>query len=448
MTTQENLMEPPLDQGEDKPKLSMSFYLIWLGQSISLFGSALTTFSFGVWVFQETGSIMDIVQVTLYATLPALLLLPYTGGFADRHSKKKILIWSEVLSIVSMALLGYAMWSGQFELWHLYAVQVLLAISLAFQGPAAYATITLVVPKQLFGQASGMFGVATAISQISAPLLAASLLTMVGLKGIVMIDMATFTFALLGLLLAKFPKAEPESEKKSSSKQDFYQSFVWSFKFLVEHKTMGKIYLYVALATFLSSMIAVLVTPLVLSMYSPDVLARITSAGAVGALIAGVVMIAWGGPKKWTPLILVFTGLEGLALALAGYSKTVAVLCLCAFVVMLASSLVTSCTQIVWRRKIPKDKQGSFAGFQQVIGMSMMPLSAVVGGFFADYIFEPALIDTGYWAASIGSWFGVGEGRGTGFLFFVTGVLTVAISIFAILDKRLYNLENEVKDAF
>jgi len=447
MSAMEPLLEGAAIPAEEAPpRLSLSFYLIWFGQAISMFGSTLTSFSIGVWLFQETGSILDFMHLMLFSTVPALLLLPYTGAFADRHDKRRILIGCEILALLCMGTMGWLIWAGQFAIWQLYVVQVVLAVGIAFQGPAAYATVTNLVPKQLFGQAAGMFGLATAASQIGAPLLAAMLLGMIGLSGIILLDMATFAVALVGLLIARIPP-HPKLEEKAVRPNPL-RNMLWAIGYLRQRPTMLIIYGYTCLAGFLASIVIVLVTPMVLSAYSPAVLARISTAGAVGGLVSGMIMLAWGGPKKWTPLLLGFTLLQGLAIALAGYTRSVAVLCLCAFAVMLASTMLSSCTQVVWRRKVPRERQGSFSGLQQFVSLSLLPLSALLGGLFANYLFEPALLEGGWWADSVGEWIGIGKGRGTGFLFFVIGCVTVIASLVSLADRRLYRLEEEVADAF
>lgn len=435
---------------ETPPTLNLSFYLIWIGQSLSMFGSMLTSFSIGVWLFQQTGSVLDYVKLMLVSTLPALLFLPWTGGFADRYNRRTILIACELLSLVCMVVMGYLLWTDRFQPWQLYLVQIALAIGVAFQAPAAYATISNLVPKALFGQASGMFGLSTALVQIMAPLLAATLLTAIGLHGIIMLDVLTFVAALIGLMLARFPSGGvllSESSKTARALAQPMQNLRWAIDYLRDRPTLAKVYAYTCIATFLSNIVLILVTPMVLSSYSPQVLARITTAGAVGSLVAGMLMIGWGGPKKWTPWLLGLVAVEGLAISIAGYSKSVAVICLCAFAVMACSSLLSSCTQIIWRRKVPADGQGRFSGLQQMVSLALLPLAALVGGLLANYAFEPALLVDGSWAQAIGSWFGTGKGRGTGFLFFVIGVVAVVVSVLAVLDRRIYRLESEVEDA-
>jgi DHA3 family macrolide efflux protein-like MFS transporter len=102
----------------------------------------------------------------------------------------------------------------------------------------------------------------------------------------------------------------------------------------------------------------------------------------------------------------------------------------------------------VWRRKVPRDRQGSFGALQQAVSLSLMPASAVLGGVLAFYLFEPALLPSGIWFDSVGSWFGHGKGRGTAFLFFVIGLSGLAVALGSLTHRRLYRFETDVKDAF
>ena len=427
-------------------RLSNSFYLIWFGQSVSMVGAMLSAFSFGVWLFQSTGSVLNYVSLTLASTLPGLLLLPWSGALADRYDKRTILVGCDVVSLACTGTLCLLVWSGSFALWQLYAVQIALSACLAFQGPAAYATLTAIVAKEHYGRASGMFGTASAVAQLGAPMVAASLLGIIGLSGILAIELATLAVATAGLLLATFPPNPPRDPAAARPRP--LQELAWAFKFMWQRPGMTRIYAYTSMGAFLSGMVVVLVTPMVLSNHTAGVLARISTAGALGALLSGLLMISWGGPRKWTPLLLGLNLLEGLAVAAGGATRSVALLCFCAFVVMASTSLLTGCMQAIWRRKVPRERQGNFAALQQAIGMSLIPLSAVVGGLLAHHVFEPALLPGGALFDSVGAWFGTGKGRGTGLLFLVMGASVALVSLFSLLDRRLYRFEAEVDDAF
>ncbi|MET0264839.1 MAG: MFS transporter [Duganella sp.] len=434
-------------------KLSPLFYTVWFGQAISMFGTMLTSFALGVWLFQRTGSVLDFTQLTLFSTLPALLLLPWTGSLADRFDRRTILFACDALALCCVSAIGVLVWLDRFELWQLFAVQTVLSVGMAFQGPAAYATITSIVNKSQFGRANGMFSLAGALSQLVAPLIAAGLLGMIGLAGIVVLDILTFYIALSSLAIIRLPgnasaNAAAPGADAAKPKRSAFRDLGWSINFLRQRPVMAMVYGYTSMGGFMAGMVIVLVTPLVLSMHGAASLALITTCGALGVLLSGIVMVAWGGPKQWTPLVLGFNMLAGLAIAVAGITQSVALLCAASFAVMLSTSTLGTCMQAVWRRKVPRERQGSFAALQQAVQLSLIPLSALAGGNLAYHVFEPALMPGGVWFDTIGAWFGTGKGRGTGFFFFAVGLAAAVISLVSLLQRRLYRLESEVPDAF
>ncbi|MES2300231.1 MAG: MFS transporter [Pseudomonadota bacterium] len=430
-------------------RIAGAFYIIWLGQFVSMIGTHLTGFALGVWLFQRTGSVLDFAQLTLFSTLPALLLMPFSGSIADRWDRRKILIACEAVAFLATGTMALLFWFDRFEVWQLMGLQALLSVSLAFQAPAAYSTITSLVPKSQFAKAGGMFQIAGALSQFGGPLMAASILGLIGISGIVTIDAVSFLLALFALVIARIPALlRTPSEDAAKPKRDALKDMEWAFNFLVERPTMAALYAYTVLGSFLSGMVVVLIAPLVLSHHSEKVLAWVSTSGAVGVLASGLLLVAWGGPKKFTPLVLAINAVQGLAIAMAGYSTSITTLCVCAFVAMLCSSTLAGYMSTVWRRKLPRERQGAFSALQQAVALSLIPLSAVIGGTMAHYLFEPALLSGGFWAHSVGSWFGTGKGRGNGFMFFVIGMSEVVVALLSLCHRRLYRFDSEVADAF
>jgi MFS family permease len=439
--SQNTLQETAVD------KLSGTFYLMWFGQFISALGSGLTSFGFGVWLFQRTHSILDFAIMSLCGTLPALLVTPWAGSVADRLDKRRILMGSDALAALGIGSLGLLLWQDALHLWHLYLVQALLSMGLAFQGAAGQATITRIVPKKLFGQAGGLFAISQAVAVLTGPFLGAALISGIGLDGVLAIDFTTFMVALLCLALAVFPPNTSAATFDGFFRQPL-QDFRQAASFFRQHPTMTMIYGYTALGGFLAGIVTVLVTPLVLSTNKAYVLAQIATSAGAGALVGGILMAVWGGPKRWTPQILGLSLVEGLAVAIAGYVTAPAARCVAAFAVMFSSALLTACVLAVWRRKVPMAQQGSVVALQRAIDLSLLPLSALVGGGLANYLFEPALLPGGRWYASVGSWFGTGAGRGTGLLFCVVGGVVALVSLMAMQSGRLRRLEEDVPDAF
>ena len=115
-------------------------------------------------------------------------------------------VW--LFSTLILVLLLYA---GRLEIWHIY---VLVAASAAFgaiQWPAFMAATTLLVPKENLGRANGLVQLGQAAAEILAPALAGVLVGVIRLKGVILIDVATFLFAVVTLLVVRLPQPTVEA---------------------------------------------------------------------------------------------------------------------------------------------------------------------------------------------------------------------------------------------
>ncbi|PON12814.1 hypothetical protein C2W62_37635, partial [Candidatus Entotheonella serta] len=71
------------------------FFVIWLGQLVSLIGTRLTAFALGYWVYQQTGSATQFMMIAVVTALPGILMLPLTGTFVDRMDRRLVLMLSD-----------------------------------------------------------------------------------------------------------------------------------------------------------------------------------------------------------------------------------------------------------------------------------------------------------------------------------------------------------------
>jgi diaminobutyrate-2-oxoglutarate transaminase len=255
----------------------------------------------------------------------------------------------------------------------------------------------------------------------------------------------------VGVLIARMPGSPALSAEAAASPGSTRRSAIgdvrWALGFLRQRPAIGTVFVYRIIGAMFTGMVLVLIGPLVLSQHSEKVFATVSTIGAIGALSSGLLLVAWGGLKHWTPFVLLFNVVQGLAIAVAGMQSSAVVLCVCAYLVMLCSSALAGCTSAIWRKKVPQDRQGNFAAFQQAVGLTILPVSASIGGVLAQYLFEPALMPNGAWAQAIGSWFGTGPGRGTSFLLVAMGTLAALVALVSLLDRRVYRVDEEVPDA-
>ena len=81
---------------------------------------------------------------------------------------------------------------------------------------------------------------------------------------------------------------------------------------------------------------------------------------------------------------------------------------------------------------------------RQISAISASPIAFLSAGLLADQVFEPLFADDG---SALTAVFGSGPGRGIGFLFACTGILAIAITVWALRHPRIRNLDTEIPDA-
>jgi DHA3 family macrolide efflux protein-like MFS transporter len=189
-----------------------TFWTIWSGQALSLVGSQASQFALVWWLTLETGSPAVLSTATLVALLPSVVLGPAIGALVDRWSRRLTMIVAD-----SAVALGSLVLAGLFLTGRASTTLVLLfllwrAIGGAFHGAAMLAATSLMVPAEHLSRVQGVNQMLQGgIGIFTAPL-GALLLGLLGMTGVMAVDVVTALFAVLPLLLLRIPEPERRAE--------------------------------------------------------------------------------------------------------------------------------------------------------------------------------------------------------------------------------------------
>jgi len=204
-------MPPDSERGRGRPAGMAAFTIVWLGQIVSVLATSMAAFAQSIWVFQETGSATALGLVQVFFIVPFLALSPVAGVMVDRHNRKLMMMLSDLVAILPTVGLLVLSATGRLEVWHFYVAAAFQGIGNTFQWPAYSAAITMMVPKAQLGRANGMMSLIEAGPGVVAPLLAGALLPVIGLTGILGLDVLTFVLAILALAVVFIPQPERTS---------------------------------------------------------------------------------------------------------------------------------------------------------------------------------------------------------------------------------------------
>jgi MFS transporter, DHA3 family, macrolide efflux protein len=204
--------------------------------------------------------------------------------------------------------------------------------------------------------------------------------------------------------------------------------------------------LFFAAFNFLVGIVNILFMPMLLSVTTPDILGMVISVGGIGMLIGTLVIGIWGGPKKRIWGVLGFFLGSGVFILLAGVRPWVPLFMVASFGFFFCQPIVGACAQTIFQTKVAHDVQGRFFALSGMVTGAATPLASIVTGPLADRVFEPLLAKGGALSASVGAWIGVGQGRGIGLMFILTGIGAILLAVGGIAYPHLRRLEDELPD--
>jgi MFS family permease len=423
-----------------------TFLIIWLGQVVSLVGSGLTSFALGVWVFERTGSATQFALIGLFAVMPRVLLSPLAGAIVDRWDRRRVMILGDAGAGVSTLAIALLLLTARLEIWHIY---VLVGLNAAFgtvQWPAFTATTSLLVSKENLGRANGMVQLGQGVSEILAPAMAGVLLGLIRLEGVILIDVATFVFAVGTLLLVRLPRPSDLAARRPES-ASLLQDLSYGWRYISRRPGLAGLLLFFAAVNFLWGMVGALITPMILGWTSTDALGLIISIAGAGMLAGSLAMSAWGGPQRKINGVLNFEMLSGFCFVLMGLRPSFWPVAAGAFGAHLTIAIVYGSNQAIWQSKVEPEVQGRVFATQQMVARSATPLAYLLAGPLADRIFNPLLTLDGPPAGALGQFLGTGPGRGIGLIFVLMGAIKIAIPLVARMNPHLRNVEDELPDA-
>lgn len=179
-----------------RPQGMVAFLVVWAGQVVSLLGTGMAVFALAIWAFKTTGQATTLALMGFFTFGPTVLLSPITGALVDRWNRKLVMMFSDLASGLATVALLLLYATDSLQIWHLYVAGAFSGAFQAFQFPAYSAAVTLMLPKAQYARASGLLSLAESASAIAAPLLGGILLGVIGIAGVMAIDVVTFVAAI------------------------------------------------------------------------------------------------------------------------------------------------------------------------------------------------------------------------------------------------------------
>jgi len=287
------------------------------------------------------------------------------------------------------------------------------------------------------------------VANVSAPLVAGTLLVALHIRGLILLDIATFLVAFGALAVLSMPDvaAKPAPADPDTPKPRLRDEVRYGWRFVRANRGLPTMLALSSMLNFFVNIAVVGATPLVLSFTDPATFGVVAACGGAGMVAGGLVMVVWKGPARRLPLML--TGLcgTGVFIGLYGVRPSAVLIGAAQFGFFFCLPIVNAMSAGIWQRRVPAEAQGRVFAVRRMLVTVMVPLAILVAGPLIDNVFKPLLTEHGSLAGVLGPAFGTGPGRGIGLLFVVLGLAMLVTSLIAAANPRLHAVEEAAEPA-
>ncbi len=269
-----------------------NFFLLWQGQFVSQMGSQAYAIAMMLWVKHETGSASLVGLLMMVSMIPFVILGPFAGTFADHFSRRKIIIFSDILSGIPVLTLAFLMFykpaDSKLLIVCLFLVSVILGIIRSFFNPAISASIPDIVPREKVSAANSLNQSSYQISQFVGQGIGGYLFVILGAPLLFLIDGITYLFSALSASFIRIPQKIPEKSGGWRDKlRQFKSDTAKGFQYVWGHTGIRALFFAAAFINFFAFPIFVLL-PFYVEDYlkaTPDWYGYILAASGFGTLI-------------------------------------------------------------------------------------------------------------------------------------------------------------------
>jgi hypothetical protein len=302
----------------------------------------------------------------------------------------------------------------------------------------------MLVPSTSRDRANALQALAYPLAGVIAPALTGLLYVVIGLAGIVLIDLLTFFCAVVVVYLMHIPRPAPSDEALATAGA-FWIELASGFRCLTERPSLLGLTLYVTVLNFLLNGPLELGIPYILTITESErVTGMILAASSLGGLAgAGLLALYSGRIRSRFELMMCANLVVGAMFVVHGITRSPLILALSIFI--LIAALQTGVLFIsILQAKIPPDMQGRVFSITAQLGYLASTASFIITGPLVDRWFEPA-VATPAWGTVEGV-VGSQPGAGMGLVLVVTGVVILLITLLVWSLPALRNVESTLPD--
>jgi MFS family permease len=368
-----------------------NFQLFFSGQLISLVGTWMQNVAQAWLVYRMTGSSLALGSIGFASQIPVFIAAPIGGAIADRYSRHKLVIGTQVSSMILALILAALTLTGRIQIWHIFVLSAMLGFVNGVDIPARQSFMVEMVGKEDLMNAialnSSMFNGA----RIVGPAIAGVLVAAIGEGWCFFANGVSYIAVIIGLLMMRV--ISHHTEIKNSP----IQHIVEGFRFVREAIPIRDMLLLLGVVSLVAMPYAVLM---------PIFADRILHGGAkglgilmgatgVGALLAALTLATRSGLRGLGRVIGYAALGFGVSLIAFSLSRSFWLSVLLLIPVGFGMMLETTTSNTLIQAMVPDELRGRVMAVYTMMFMGMAPLGSLFAGALADRLGAPLTLSLG-----------------------------------------------------
>jgi DHA3 family macrolide efflux protein-like MFS transporter len=372
--------------------LNKDFILLWQGQFVSQLGNQVHGIAMMFWVKHVTGSATLMGMLVMLSMLPAVILGPLGGTFADRHSRRKIIIYSDLISGILVLMLALIMFylpkQTNLTIVWLTITYIIMGIISSVFSPAIIASVPDLVPKEKIAAANSMRQSSYQIASFFGQGLGGVLFRVLGAPMLFLVDAISFIFSSFSVIFIRIPQKYPQ--KVTGFKaifQQFKKDTVEGLRYIRKRKGMRDLFFAAAFLNFFMAPIGILLPFYIEDTLksTPDwfgyMLAMMGVGALLGYMLAGLLKIP-GHTRSILIIALLF--LESITIGILGFIHTAPMATTIAFIIGLMNGTINIYISTILQTSTPSEIRGRVFGLLATLSGGLMPISMGLAGVVLD----------------------------------------------------------------
>lgn len=358
--------------------------LFLTSQAITLFGSSIVQYAIIWYVAKETSSGVMMMLMTICGFLPQVLISIFAGVWADRFSRKRMIIFADAGIAVSTLILAIIVMNSNSFYWALFVISAIRSVGAGIQTPAVNSAIPQLVPTEKLMKVGGINSSIQSVVGLAAPAAAGAVLSWGAFQNVLFIDVIS---AVIGIsIFAVFVPLKKIERPEGKAKGGYFDDLKEGVAYALGNKFLRRVLIVCGFFCFLIVPVALLNVLMVTRVFGDSYwyLTLNEMAFFVGAIIGGVILSSWGGFKNRLKTL----GYGGLAFGVTtiaiGLTHEFWVYLIIIFLAGLAMPFNNSPLMVLLQEKVEPDKQGRVFSLLQIVMIVVMQIGIAIFGPLAD----------------------------------------------------------------